>query len=506
MYAKKIKTILTIVALLCLSSGGCKKIQEIPGILLLPPGADQPAVIASNPSPMVPTLAPDASLYVEFSHEMDRESVRQAFALTGSGAAEGKPRWVGRRMYFDLSEDLNPGGSYVLNVGGSAMSESGARMNVDYIVHFIVGSRIDAPEINAISPADNAQSVGTATNIIINFSRPMDRQSVEAALRVSPAVTGAFSWNGSGTQVTFDPYNDFAFATSYSVSISRSAKDMEGINIPATFNSSFQVGSDFTSPAVSAIYEVGNPTALADNSTGIYKDSAFRVDFDEPMDFTATENNVVLKEVTGGQTIGGQYSWNASFDSLTFTPSQALAPENRYRLEVRTGAKDTSGNNVDSALLLNFTVDNSNGASNSNYLRIVALDKTVPTPTVSIDITPLALTGLVISGISDSISTTMQLKVEFDHGLQFGSLPENLDIRRVLGHHPGGGSVTSIQLASANGLTNNVMIVNLESIGDNEYELAFRGGRNGMLSATETGESGTWMNEDLILYLDIDRP
>jgi hypothetical protein len=61
------------------------------------------------------------------------------------------------------------------------------------------------PVVTAITPAHDSTNAGTATPIVIQFSQPMDTQSVESAFATVPAVTGTFTWSPSQDTMTFTP-------------------------------------------------------------------------------------------------------------------------------------------------------------------------------------------------------------------------------------------------------------------------------------------------------------
>ncbi len=84
---------------------------------------------------------------------------------------------------------------------------------------------------------------GTGTNttplIVITFTEPMNRASVEAAFTINPDMNGAFVWNANSTQVTFYPARELEAGTTYFVALDSSAKDLAGNPLPGTSTFSF---------------------------------------------------------------------------------------------------------------------------------------------------------------------------------------------------------------------------------------------------------------------------
>ncbi len=59
------------------------------------------------------------------------------------------------------------------------------------------------PVVTGISPAHAAVSVPTWSSIIMQFSKPMDTNSVQSAFSVTPSVAGTFSWSAARDIMTF---------------------------------------------------------------------------------------------------------------------------------------------------------------------------------------------------------------------------------------------------------------------------------------------------------------
>ncbi len=185
----------------------CDNLQDIPDVLLpLSAASNRPGVIASSPPLGAQTIAQGELIYVEFDRDMNLETTRNTLFLTGSGASSGSPRWEGRRLYFDLEEPLTNGATYTLRVDGGATSADGVRMEVEYLVFFTVGSRLDAPRVLNTTPANNSQGILPTSALTVVFSRPMNRTSVEAAFSISPSAPGAFAWNSDDSGFTYTPF------------------------------------------------------------------------------------------------------------------------------------------------------------------------------------------------------------------------------------------------------------------------------------------------------------
>jgi glycosidase len=59
------------------------------------------------------------------------------------------------------------------------------------------------PVVVSNSPAHSATGVPTSSPIILQFSKPMNTNAVQAAFSISPPVNGTFSWSPAGDTLTF---------------------------------------------------------------------------------------------------------------------------------------------------------------------------------------------------------------------------------------------------------------------------------------------------------------
>ena len=59
------------------------------------------------------------------------------------------------------------------------------------------------PVVTGNSPAHDAANVPTWSPVVLRFSQPMDTNRVQAAFRISPLVSGTFSWSAAKDTLTF---------------------------------------------------------------------------------------------------------------------------------------------------------------------------------------------------------------------------------------------------------------------------------------------------------------
>lgn len=127
------------------------------------------------------------------------------------------------------------------------------------------------PAIVNTEPRPGAE-VNQHSDLLLHFTRPMDRASVEAALTVSPDVEGDFNWVDD-TRVAFTPKKALASGMRYEVTLGSGARANNGqpINRTLTF--------DFTTVGPLTVTH----TSPADASNDIRTDAALLVSFNYPV-------------------------------------------------------------------------------------------------------------------------------------------------------------------------------------------------------------------------------
>ncbi|MDI6869858.1 MAG: Ig-like domain-containing protein [Bacillota bacterium] len=94
------------------------------------------------------------------------------------------------------------------------------------------------------NPSSGATGVYRDTKLILRFSEPMYRASVEAAFSLSPPVSVTFAW--SEDQLVATPSSPLAAGTTYTLTLGREATDVSGNQLAAPFELSFTTGSSLT--------------------------------------------------------------------------------------------------------------------------------------------------------------------------------------------------------------------------------------------------------------------
>lgn len=99
------------------------------------------------------------------------------------------------------------------------------------------------PSLVAQGPAHGSSGVARASAVVLEFDRPMDPASVEAAFALAPPAAGAFAWVNDRTRMIFTPSTLLASNTTYVVTLGDGAQGTNGLALGAAFESFFSTGT-----------------------------------------------------------------------------------------------------------------------------------------------------------------------------------------------------------------------------------------------------------------------
>ena len=198
--------------------------------------------------------------------------------------------------------------------------------------------------------------------IVVDFSRPMDRVSVEAAFSMLPAVDGTFGWAAQDTRVVFRP-DTLLPEMSYVVQIEETAQGARGHVFDGDsdgepggrFELAFTTGpEDAFAPVLSESY----PHPL---QTGVERTPIVSVVFDEPIDAsTVTAEHFTLRPASGGDEVTGTLAHYLVDDMsvVSFFPGEELEGEIYYTFAVEPGVADRVGNETETRRTVRFRTAN----------------------------------------------------------------------------------------------------------------------------------------------------
>ena len=305
-------------------------------------GAGQPATaIATRTNPIGP-LSPSA-FATTFSTDRDlSEAVTIAFAKPMDRSSVAAALKVQPAKPVDLSWDstdtiltVSPHGHWAVatlntvTVQAGALTSSGEPLARPARTVFMTR----APASTTITPtAQLGPHVALDTTFLVGFSRPIDLETVQGAIRLDPPTPGTVRmitrFEGL-TRFEFVPSVALRPDVSYRLVVS-GVRDTDGLPLEQAAVSVHTT----TAPSVVRFRPVANSTRIA-------RDAVLSVRFTQSMDRVSTARAFSIS--VGGRSVAGAVHWAESDTVLVFDPKAALPYGAKVSMDVAAGAKNIEG-------------------------------------------------------------------------------------------------------------------------------------------------------------------
>jgi len=305
-------------------------------------GAGQPATAgATRTSPIGPLS--QSAFATTFSTDRDlSEAVTIAFATPMDRASVAAALSVQPAKPVDLSWDstgtiltVSPRGHWAVatlntvTVQAGALTSSGEPLARPARTVFMTR----APASTRITPtAQLGPRVALDTTFLVAFSRPVDLETLQGAIRLDPPTPGTVR-----TITRFEGLTRFEFVpsaplrpdVSYRLLVS-GVRDTDGLPLE---QASVAVHTT-TAPSVVRFRPVPNSTRIA-------RDAVLSVRFTQSMDRASTAQ--AFKVSVGGKSVAGSVHWAESDAVLVFDPKSVFPYGAKVSMDVGVGAKNTEG-------------------------------------------------------------------------------------------------------------------------------------------------------------------
>ncbi len=372
MFARHYRRLIIFILLLSVIAG-CRKDEETPTATLAGPATREPATIApatKTPVPslgLVPTdtsgslvprvigrnpaageeLALDGSFELYFDQPMDEAATAGAWQVLDSAGevVAGQVSWPQPRVLrFKPDRTLKPNNTYRAILADTAAAAGGETLLEGLSFDF---STIGDLVVSQVSPADGTEDVSADAAITVIFNRPVvplliaeEQVNLPNPLEITPETDGQGEWVNTSVYV-FRPSIGLIGRERYSVAVKAdvvNAASASGAVMAGDYEWSFTV----MPPGFGYLNLVDRTSSPADNYTDLPLDQAFQLIFLQPMDPASTEEAVSLA-MTGEGEAPLAFSWDESFVTLTFTPTELLALDTGYTLRLDDSARSAQG-------------------------------------------------------------------------------------------------------------------------------------------------------------------
>jgi len=350
------------------------------------PDFEPPRVLNVVPTASDSNVSVAARITVRFSEAMNRTSVEDAWSYTNGTATwngtAGAFAWSGASfpddtVTFNPDENLPFATWITVAVNGTgATDRAGDPLDGDangfggddFVWSFETEAEdLDRPRVLGTDPPDGAVAVPETTAVHLAFSERMNRTSVEDAFVLRDPVRtwtksdGWFAWDRGDEGVAYAPSSNLAYDSDYTLSVGRTAMDVNGNridgdgsggNFTATFRTRAQ--PDITPPRVV-------DTIPAPDARGVSRTSRITITFDDAMDRDRTEAAIGLAVVTPVDPVPvlvGDFLWAAGDHAVSFRRlGGPFDWDTEYTVAVDRSAEDDGGNALEASYAFTFATE-----------------------------------------------------------------------------------------------------------------------------------------------------
>jgi uncharacterized protein YfaS (alpha-2-macroglobulin family) len=356
------KKILFIFLIFCLSlMPGCKGrtgteteqpvgpggIPAIASLTPVPPTGKIPRVEAWTPGDK--ELIVDGSITVTFSEYMDPASTEHAFHLQDDTdeQIEGQFDWISyqKTLKFTPSQLLSPGRIYQILISESAKSIGGKEMAVPFLGTFYTTNRLEGC---TVVPFDGDNNVPSDTSIRVIFPMPIVSEALrnkpgalDEILQIDPPLPGKPAGEWETTSIyRIKPAGMLAHGIRYKVTVLSSRINSVHPDTPV-------LKGDITWQFQTAAPSVKNISIISEMdpkpTSHFLPGDRIQVKFDQAMERSSVERNVVLWDDNDNKTVPVSYTWEDDNQEVQMAPIEALIPGRGYVVAVLKGTRTQNG-------------------------------------------------------------------------------------------------------------------------------------------------------------------
>jgi len=229
-----------------------------------------------------------------------------------------------------------------------------------------------APEVVYTYPNSEVDSSYLTKPIIIEFTHPMDKNSVETSYTISPNIFALISWNDNGNIFTITPSSPLSSTTEYKVTLSTDAKSFWEVPIAEQLEINF-VTKKNDNLSLLSVYP-------NDGATDVELDVTVKLQFDGPLASNSLggnvlflddeENNVSIRVNTGSYSDG----------IIEFYPTSNLTENKNYSIILKGGISTTDGYSFGIDKNITFSTKSLTSVFNDNTPKDYELISCYPNP------------------------------------------------------------------------------------------------------------------------------
>jgi len=230
---------------------------------IAPPDTTPPAIVSVTPADAATNVAVASSIEVHFSEAMDTGTITETTFAVASGitAIGGSISFStdGMTATFTPSVALPYASAITATITTGAKDLAGNPLATNRVWAFTTAADLTPPTIVALSPANNATNVATASTISARFSEAMNAGTITATTfsvaSGGTAIVGSISFYNNTTPI-FTPTAALPYGSTITATITTDVKDLAGNALAANMVWTFSTTA--SPPAPLLITEVSS--------------------------------------------------------------------------------------------------------------------------------------------------------------------------------------------------------------------------------------------------------
>ncbi|MFV2082617.1 MAG: Ig-like domain-containing protein, partial [bacterium] len=235
-----------------------------------PPGT-VPTVLSVFPVDGADQVSTNTDISITFSEAMDRTSVQSNTSITSVAGTFSTVSYsweaLDTKIVMSPTAAMVDSTRYVVAISSQTLDAEGDSMAAAYMFSFTTGS---VPTGLFTHPFDGETNVAVATTVGVQFSEPMDIQSVKDSfgfMGASYAGTLTFIWTNGDQDlaVSFNP--QLSSGVTYIATLLPGAEDIQGTSMESFDKITFATGSTLATGSISGVI-TDDPDSSFDDSLG----------------------------------------------------------------------------------------------------------------------------------------------------------------------------------------------------------------------------------------------
>lgn len=234
---------------------------------------------------------------------------------------------------------------YEITISTNAEDTNGNSLEKDYKTTYTTRTEFIRPSIVKITPGHETQTDNEITEIIIEFSEPIDDVSFRNSLSFSPSFDYTYFWNNDSSIVHIFPTAKLNRETRYEVKISTKLMDKNRNTLLNGFRSTFFNYVDREIPTFTLSYEDNDSLHFLNSDVinkNIKTDETLILTFSEPINIEYVSSYIEIYPSLDVTIIPDKNTK----DKATIVFTKGMEWGNTYRLTILHGLKDFSNNEI----------------------------------------------------------------------------------------------------------------------------------------------------------------